>query len=304
MSEPPATFEDVFSQEYWEPIPSESQCSQVFSTRHVKVSKHLGTTSRKLTDETRAQVDESLLLAVSQLLIGEPTDKISDGEQIGGAEDRQYGLPGAVLLIDRESLLLQENDLVKPQREMHEAELSRSTIASFMSGMAMTRISEYVQEEFHYPLEEFFKPFDLVLDKLFGKFLGLDEPDEPPQDYNYLNPYRKSYAIGDRGIYGRNVDLIAFCPDKKDRPTNVRLAQWRNPPEGPQVVVYPGGRNFWPHGAVGETKNITWLPDTSHYTRVREAHICLRGSLAHAKAKQEKRQSVFAKRLLAVPGVG
>ena len=144
MSELPHTFEDVFSQEYWDPIPPQSEINPIFSTRYAKAYRGPGKVSQRIDKDTRVQVDDALFVAGSQLLAGEPTQRIDEGEQIGGAEDSLYGIPGAVLLIDREELRLKRHEIVYPlKRQMQEAELGRAAVSSFLSGRTATKFGQY-----------------------------------------------------------------------------------------------------------------------------------------------------------------
>ena len=107
--------------------------------------------------------------------------------------------------------------------------------------------------------------------------LDYDSHEILKEDYALINPYDKAHAEENHGLYERSVDLFAFYHNKKGQIANLRLWQWRNPPDHQWIIAPATGENFWPYGAVGEDKNIGYDAKTPRYTRIREAHICLRG---------------------------
>jgi hypothetical protein len=111
--------------------------------------------------------------------------------------------------------------------------------------------------------------------------LGKDY-DTKMADQLTLRPYRKHYFDPAKGAYSRSINMYGFAENK----------------HGEIVGI---GAKFWPPGEVGQTINRTINPKIPIYTRIREAHVCLRGNIAYARAKQKQRRHFFLGKLATNP---
>lgn len=259
MNRPQPTFESVFTPEYWEPVPERVERDFIM--------REFFATARA-TRATIAQARENLLLAGAKLIEGEPTLKVGTGELVGGEDDEKYALPGAVLLIDDEHVLFSRRK--QPEYEYYgqitsELELSRSAIATFLGAKRHTNL-------------------------------------EDAPNYEVYNGYHGKY-ISEEGEYTRTVNLYAYYRAKNGNTGLLGLVQWRNQHGQPCVIAPAGLFRYAPElrsGRVGETVNTSlltkkpFLKDVPMLSRIKEAHICMRGTAEKAKARSKTKSFAMA----------
>jgi hypothetical protein len=302
VSEIAPTAESIFTEEYWNAPPMPEYRSNGMLGRHRQSWKENHLAPGYFDKETIAEAEEMLLFAANLLVAQESVTAIEPGEQIGGPDDTTYATPGAVLLIDREHVFFRpeiyEGLAQEPKNTLQPHELSKSALSAFMSGMTATQYGKPRPT----PEEMGLSRYQTMVHNTFQKFIRVDDGGPPPENYAVLNPFKKHFLDANHGRYTRKIDLFAFCNNKKGNLASIRLRQWRNPPGGAHVITYANGSRilsqigFDHPGTVGETRNVTVNPSFPDFTRIREARICIPGSLEHAKApaKSSKRSPAKA----------
>lgn len=270
----PASPETVLTEQYWEPVPpiKDFRANSV-AGRLIEISLKerigLGPT---FDSQSKAIAVEAMTMAVNGLLKGSGTESIAVGEVIGGEDDIEYALPGAVLLIDREMGYINgvsDRSVSKPMES--EAEISGSAASVLLRSMTGTNFPE------------------------------------PSDNYRILNPYYRDFTIKNVGRYVRDIQLFAFIPSKKGSVEGAGMMQWRDEPGNPSVALMTGrvlGDWFDQQGVpVGQTQNNTLAEQYPSYSRIRSAEICIAGTRAFAREKAKQPRRALLPKLAGIPGL-
>ncbi len=292
MNQVQPTFETIFRDEYWGEVPPmaepiKSRGMKAFNEQRAR----FGSSYNRFPREVASEANELLCFAADKVIANEPLMRVEDGEQIGGPDDNQYAIPGAVLLVDRESVDSAARNVIFQRGKPFEAEaeLERSAVSAFLSGMVKTDFGRFSREKVYKSMSG-----GALMYALVGRSLDRLMPREELEDYPILTPYRGHYlSPAKEGLYERTVDLFAFLPTKEGHTGSVRFRQWGNPLNGntyadsivtsSKVLAQWG---FWPDGRVGETVNLSQASDRREYARIKEAYLCMPGSLERAMAME------------------
>ncbi|HUC87766.1 MAG TPA: hypothetical protein VMR95_01275 [Candidatus Binatia bacterium] len=267
--------ETVFTEEYWEPIPPMPEYRHHGSlARSIESYKIQGVHMLlpSIESSVRQKAAETLALAVGQLLSGEPTEAIPEGEAIGTQADFKYALPGAVILIDKEFIMLNGGYSMFKKDDMPEAEIGLSATSCLMKNLDSTHFVD------------------------------------PSDNYAILNPYKKTRIAHGQGVYTREINMYAFCSAKKGETVGLGMSQWRNGPSQPMAIVYAGkidNNGYIPHPPrVAEAANDSLAENVPVYSRIREARLCIAGVREYAKAKTERRRLTLPRLVPSVAPAG
>lgn len=287
MGELLPTYDSVFSPDYWSPVTQPIDSRSKFEIiKTIDIAKANGFTRASLSPDVRAQLENLFCNATYNLLNGQEVDRVGDNELIGSPDDKRYAIPGNVLLIDKEELFVSSGWRVTRQDQdttfCHEIELGMPTIPLFVN-----RYSEYKYRSALTP-RIISSPF---IRKLISS-IGIDMPNDKnmPNYTGSLTPFSKHISVKGIGRYSRSINLFAFAPNKKGQLVGVGMSEFIYDPDNAVAMSFTDQllpERFYPIGRVGETKDLSASPQLGEYSRIKEAYICLRGSLEYAKVKKD-----------------
>lgn len=297
MSDVVPTFESVFTEDYWSPVPAMLDFkSKYLLPRLAEVNKRHGSGAQGVTREMNEQIETIIGQSVVQLLASEPIERVQEDELVGGPDDNKYALPGNVLLVDTEEVLLRKNpvQLVADPYFMHEGELLATAPSLLLRNLTpMPRTSPSTTKV----LFDSFPPSFRNLAEWFG--VDTQTEKDLGERGHYLKPYRRRYINPEIGLYRRYINLYGFCPNVDGKTVSIAM----------QHISIGLNNNVWTYAPAGRTKKLGFVGmpvyarvgetinrTVSEYTkleRIRSAYLCMRGSLEYAKDRQKQRKHVF-----------
>lgn len=282
MAEIQTSFETVFTPEHWgeTPAPPSFRSNNIFLRVHEIMRARDFPLNWRTDSETKTNVQIALAQTSFAIASGQNPESIHNGELIGGVEDMKYALPGNILLLDSEKLVLNPKTTGEHNKFRDELELAASAVLLHKRG--------YHRESYSYECE----PSDNVIKRMLV-WWGLVDGEEVPLDLPVMthNSYRPSIQKTEIGWYQRSIELAAFYPNKKGKMVAVTPHYLEHNEDGsdPRVRLTAAYTHI---GRVGEVLNLSVSDKQLVLTRIKSAYVCARGAFEYA------RQPVKSSRLL------
>jgi hypothetical protein len=262
----PANIETVFSPNYWEPIsPIHQYRARTEVGKVIESLREVETMSMppRFSKKAREGIEERLALAVTSMVKDETFEAVKDAEWIGGDLDDTNALPGAVILLDTEYLMLKSNvKETNSLRMTHAADIGLSAVSCLMADMNRRSQS------------------------------GGQAP---------LKRYIRQLTLPGAGRYFRHINMFGFGVDRKGNVGGVGIDQMVIGSN--RAHTLSGFLGDWFNGRdgrqVGVTNNVTRNEEVPMYSRIREARLCLAGTREAVKVKSKQRHMQRALRPIA-----